>query len=44
MVWSTKALYPDVSTAPGKRHMDKMAQEGRSPYTVAIKLLKGASL
>ena len=35
------SLSTDVSTAPAQRHMDKMAQEGKSPYTVAIKLLKG---
>ena len=37
------ALSTDVSTAPAVRHMDKMEQEGKSPYTVAIKILKGES-
>ena len=35
------ALATDTSTPPAQRHMDKMTQEGKSPYTVAIKLLKG---
>ena len=35
------SLSTDVSTAPAQRHMDTMAQEGKSPYTVAIKILKG---
>lgn len=35
------ALATDTSTPPAQRHMDKMVQEGKSPYTVAIKLLKG---
>ena len=36
-------LSMDVSTAPVQKHMDKMTQEGKNPYTVAIKLLKGLS-
>jgi len=34
-------LSMDVSTAPVQKHMDKMTLEGKNPYTVAIKLLKG---
>ena len=37
-------LSVDVATAPAKRHIRKMTQEGKPPYTVAIKLLKGAVL
>ena len=29
------------STISVQKHMDKMTQEGKNPYTVAIKLLKG---
>ena len=36
-------LSMDVSTAPVQKHMDKMTQEGKNPYTVAIKLLKGGA-
>ena len=32
----------DISTAPAQRHKDRMTRDGRCPYTVAIKLLKGA--
>ena len=31
----------DVSTAPAKSYIKRMRQEGKSSYTVAIKLLKG---
>ena len=34
-------LFMDVSTAPVQKHVDKMTQEGKNPYIVAIKLLKG---
>ena len=35
-------LSMDTSTAPAQRHKDRMTREGKCPYTVAIKLLKGA--
>ena len=34
-------LSVDVATAPAKRYVIMRTQEGKSPYTVAIKLLKG---
>ena len=34
-------LSMDVATAPAKKYMAMQMQEGKSPYTVAIKLLKG---
>ena len=33
-----------VATAPAKRHLRKMTQEGKPPYTVAIKILKGVCM
>ena len=36
------ALSVDVATVPAKRYVTTGAQKGNSPYTVAIKLLKGA--
>ena len=36
------ALSVEVATAPAKRYITTGAQKGNSPYTVAIKLLKGA--
>ena len=35
-------LSMDITTAPAQRHKDTMTREGKCPYTVAIKLLKGA--
>ena len=35
-------LYMDVNTKLAKRHIEKMTHEGKAPYTVAIKILKGA--
>ena len=32
----------DVTTEPGKKYIIKRTHEGKPPYTVAIKLLKGA--
>ena len=37
-------LYMGVATAPAKRHIMNMTQEGKPPYTVAVKLLKGTML
>ena len=34
-------LSMDVATAPAKKYAAMQSQEGKSPYTVAIKLLKG---
>ena len=34
----------DVATAPAKKYIAMQSQEGKSPYTVAIKLLKGGVL
>ena len=34
-------LSMDVATVPAKRHIDNMTREGKPPYTVAVKLLKG---
>ena len=34
-------LSMDVTTTATKRHKSKMVHTGKSPYTVAIKLLKG---
>ena len=34
-------LSVDVATAPAKKYVMMRTQEGKSPYTVAIKLLKG---
>lgn len=36
------ALSMDVSTELAKRHIQRMTLEGKAPYTVAIKILKGA--
>ena len=35
------ALSMDTSTPPVQRHIDTVTQDGKCPYTVAIKLLKG---
>ena len=35
-------LSVDVNTELAKRHIEKMTHEGKAPYTVAIKILKGA--
>ena len=37
-------LSMDVDTELAKRHIKRMTQEGKPPYTVAIKILKGATL
>ena len=34
-------LSMDVATAPAKRYIVRQTRDGKSPYTVAIKLLKG---
>ena len=34
-------LSMDVATAPAKKYIDNMTREGKPPYAVAIKLLKG---
>ena len=31
-----------ISTVPVKKYMERMTKDGKSPYTVAVKLLKGA--
>ena len=35
-------LSMDVATAPAKKFITRQTKGGKSPYTVAIKLLKGA--
>ena len=37
-------LSMDVDTELAKRHIERMTREGKPPYTVAIKILKGATL